>query len=283
MTETTPNYRVTLDDMYHRPIENFDDQHWVNDILDAFWEADHEVHLNNYDLCVRRLKESLMSWVKAGAWAFQMKVKRVWGNKYRGWQEFCEKELGKSHWYVNHLIDAVRVVKELAEQGYKILPKNESQARPLAKLKGPDLIEAWDKVLKENLPHHITGKSIEATIKGEPLKAKKRLEIPLDNWEQFAQKAKDAGLDPQKVLNDFMGKWEGDDYDETEELLTDDDVLEVEEEKLNIWLKDLNDLVEEKEKSDNWHAKLTVTNVIPKILNQIFELFYPPDDWLISY
>ena len=110
-----------------------------------------------------------------------------------------------SQFRVDNYIQAARAFKDLAFSGFKILPKCVSQCLPLAKLKDYELTEAWQKVIDENPPHRITKNAIEATIKGEPLAIKKRLEIPLPEWENFEQRCKDAGLNPKDELQKFLG------------------------------------------------------------------------------
>ena len=106
--------------------------------------------------------------------------------------------------------------------------------------------EAWQKVIDENPPHRITKNAIEATIKGEPLAIKKRLEVPLPNWEQFEQRCKEAGLNPKEELDKILGNYDPKTGEMSEEDdLKDDEVEEVDPEKIEVWEDDVKNLVNE--------------------------------------
>ena len=77
---------------------------------------------------------------------------------------FCRERLQITRWQVNDTIKAARVTMELIYAGFEILPKNISQAIALASLKGEELVESWNKVIKNIEPDRITAKSIRSLL-----------------------------------------------------------------------------------------------------------------------
>ena len=104
---------------------------WQQDILEEFGEAKKGTGKPQYDypMSINIIKSHQHGWLKFGAWAFNFKLKKQYRLYYKTWKEFCQKELHRTSGYVNKVIKATRVVKELIEAGFKVLPKNEAQAR----------------------------------------------------------------------------------------------------------------------------------------------------------
>lgn len=274
---------VTMLEMEYEPIEWDDPPDWLDDINEEFLSVNYHVHQNNFDHCLTEIQRHLHSWVKVGIWAFHIRRKKAYCLKFKDWRQFCEKGLGHSEWQINNFIKAARVFKDLALTGFDILPKNVSQCLPLTSLKGIDLTEAWRKVIRENAPNQITQKTIEATIKGEPLKAKKRIEVPFENWENFERRCREAGKDPKSEIEKLLGGWNPDDQVTEDDDLPDDETEEVEQERIDNWTEDLKTLVEEKDRDSRFKVKFAAASVLPKLIDQLIALFYPPDDWLVSY
>ncbi len=274
---------VTDHDMWYYSIEWDDPPQWLVNINAQFDEVTYHVHQNNFEHCLTKIQEHLHSWVEVGIWAFHIRRVKAYCYQFKDWRQFCEKGLGHSVWQVNNFIKAARVFKDLALTGFDILPKNVSQCLPLTHLRGIDLTEAWRKVLRENAPNRITQKTIEATVKGEPLKAKKRLEIPLDNWEDFERKCRDAGKDPKVEIEKLLGNWNPEDQVMEEDELPDDEVEEIEENPLKRWHEDLKNLVKENNKDLRFDLKFTATNALVMTIYELIDLFFPPDDWSTSY
>ena len=75
-------------------------------------------------------------------------------------------------------------------------------------------------------------------------------------YEDFANRARKKGLDPNQLLEDFMDEWEEEDPQENPTGLEDDEQEEVPTDKLNTWQDDLQHLIRENLRSDNWFTKL---------------------------
>lgn len=235
-------------DMEAFPFEWDDPPEWLSWINDQFNATDYHVHRGTFNKCLNVVQSHLHNWVTAGAWLYAIRRVKAYCHHYDNWQAFCEKALGRSTFQVGNYIKAARVFKDLAATGFKILPKNVSQCLPLAKLKSYDLTEAWQKVIDENPPHLITQKAIEATIKGEPLAMKKRLDVPLPEWEKFQERCREAGLDPKEELQKVLGNYDPETGEVSEDDDIDDDEVEpVDPGKESHWRDDLNQLVKELE------------------------------------
>ena len=265
------------EEMITFPLEWDDPPHWVKWINDHFNECDYHVHSNNYEPWFNQVQVHLHSWVLAGSWLYKARRVRAFSHHFDSWQQFCEKALNLSQFQVNNYIKAARVFKDLAFSGFKILPKCVSQCLPLAKLKDYELTEAWQKVIDENPPHRITKNAIEATIKGEPLAIKKRLEVPLPNWEQFEQRCKEAGLNPKEELDKILGNYDPKTGEMSEEDdLKDDEVEEVDPEKIEVWEDDVKNLVNEYQVAYN--LSLFSVKVILDWVNRIRNVFPSPPE-----
>ncbi|MDJ0660588.1 MAG: hypothetical protein QNJ42_14030 [Crocosphaera sp.] len=243
----TNNY-VYDHEMVAFPFEWDDPPEWLNWINDQFNAPDYHVHPGSFEKCLNIVQSHLHNWVTAGSWLYKIRRIKAYCYHYPNWKAFCEKALGRSTFTVGNYIRAARVFKDLAEMGFKVLPKNVSQCLPMAKLREWDLKEAWQKVIDENPPHLITNKIIDASVKGEPLATKKRVDLPLPEWEKFAERCREAGLNPQQELEKILGSYDPEtgkvDIDGDS---NDDEVEPVDPENVEVWKEDLRVLVEELE------------------------------------
>lgn len=246
-----------------RDMEVFDEdlehiEHWQQLILDE-WQTSEDLTYDDkggFDDALHQIKSHQFGWVKFGIWAFRFKVQRFYKHHYKTWSKFCEKELHQSHWYVDKLIKAVRVVRDLICAGFTVLPKNEYQCRPLTKFWGDELIDNWAMIVDAVEPHLITSDLIKARFCSREPRDNKWLKVDGQVWEEFAQKARAKGLDPNQIIEDYLEDWEATEDEETTEELDDNDIEDVPIEKLELWQEDLQALIEEKDRADNWFTKL---------------------------
>lgn len=233
------------EDMVYYPFEWDDPPEWLTWINDQFNEVNYHVQPGTFDKCLNVVQTHLHNWVTAGSWLYQIRRVKAYIHHFPNWQAFCEKALGRSTFTVGNYIKAARVFKDLAATGFKILPKNVSQCLPMAKLRDYDLTEAWQKVLDENPPHLITNKVIEASVKGEPLKAEKRVNISMPEWAKFEHRCREAGLNPHEELEKILGNYDPEtgEMDEKDDL-DDDETEEVDPKKLEAWQEDVDWMVD---------------------------------------
>jgi hypothetical protein len=180
-----------------------------------------------------RIKSNSLSFVETGLLAYKIQVKRLWKKSYKNFREFCQKALGQDSWQIKRTIEAARVVMELVAEGFNILPKNESQCRPLWKIlseQGDEALwEAWREVTERLKPHQITEKSICEVLQIERKETK--LQKVLNKLREQAIK---EGLSLAEYLEENL-------------LLEGEQTKEVEEEKISEWEEDVENLVKERD------------------------------------
>ncbi|MGK7956044.1 MAG: hypothetical protein AB4063_12465 [Crocosphaera sp.] len=239
-------------------INSNDFEPWLGSILEEFtdaWELTKDPK-EDYDFNLNQIKGHQFGWVKFGAWAFNFKLKKHYRLHYKTWREFCEKELHRSASYVDKIIKAVRVVKELIQAGFKVLPKNEGQARYFTQFWGKELIEKWQIIVDAVPAHYITSTLVKEIFGIKEKDGKKWIKVDAEVLEDFETKARERGVNPTKKLEEILEEWEANEDEETTDELDDNDIEDVPIEKLEAWQADLQALIEEKDRADNWFIQL---------------------------
>jgi hypothetical protein len=135
--------------------------------------------------CEETIRQNLSGFLEVGNALATIQRGRLYRAKYARFEDYCREEwdFGKS--YAHKLINGAAVVKQLeaspivpaGKNGRRsdlpdqlVLPRTESQVRPLTRLANPDARrEAWRKVLKsaprgaDNVPH-VTAEIVEAVV-----------------------------------------------------------------------------------------------------------------------
>ena len=204
----------------------------------------------------------------------------------KSFKQFCQQVMGRSAASINRQIEAAYVVVALAQAGYEHLPQNEYQARPLvqfAKVNStPDgyyscedndlLREKWGEVLEKYQPHELSAAKIAEVVDPEfvPLK-KPGVRIGSNLQERLIRESSSEGLTPHQLIEQLLDKRDAEkeqaessktDADENDYIYPDDleaspiepSEREAEEEKvepiapekLDAWLKDVQQLLVEK-------------------------------------
>ena len=220
--------------LYHEPDLEPSEDLSVQEILDYALTLEGQIPGDfNLSQIVNEIKSNSLSFVRTGLLAYKVKVYKIYRNVHRNFKEFCEKALGISHWQINRTIEAARVVVELAQNGFDILPKCEAQCRPLSKFSGAQLCANWQIVLDTTPAHRITGKAINEALGIETTSMSVQIAPKL--YYRIKAQAVEAGMSFHAFLETTFG-------DHTE-------VQKVEPEKLDEWEEDLQALVHEQEKS----------------------------------
>ena len=195
----------------------------------------------NLDNMIYEIQENKLSFVRNGLIGFKIKFFKLYEKTHKSFQDFCEKALGMSHWYMNRLMEAARVVLKLALNGFTTLPTCEAQARPLVKLHDDDLCDKWEEVIDTIPAHKITTERIKEVL-GEPsslafIRVSKELKAKLE------VKAGTYHMNLQKYLDAIC-------EDEIES-----STEEVDEEQIKHWQEDLENLTQEYEESQQAHKE----------------------------
>jgi hypothetical protein len=110
---------------------------------------------------ILEFQNNTFSFVRSGLLMYKVKAFKLYKKRYSNFKVFCKEALKVSHWQVNRIVEASRIVLELIQAGFSILPRNVAQCNPLSSYTGNDLIEKWQEIV-ENIPEHlITAKTID--------------------------------------------------------------------------------------------------------------------------
>ena len=201
------------------------------------------------DWATTNIRQSLLDWVSAGLIAQWVTRYKIWKDKFKDWKDFCRSGLGKDPWKVKKLIEHSQVMVELAEDGFDVLPTNQSQVDKLlvcANKLGCLISEAWEKVIDTLPEHSITANSI-GEILGFPAENVNH-RLPLNLAGILAREANERSLSINEMLEE--------DYGTATE--PEPEPESPSEEKIEAWEEDLQKLIEEQDERDNQNWFLCV-------------------------
>ena len=236
----------------------------------------------NINDITKLIQDNFLGWVRSGILLETLKnnFDIVYKEKIaKNWKEYCSKYLGKSVLYVKQIIDASKVILILHKKGINILPANESQARHLTKFLPNSkmnenecnkletkIIELWQKVIKAGKGNMITADLVKSVIDPDSIDNKKEnVKVSNKNYVKLLEQALELNF---KNVDDYI------EAIANRKVNIDNSIIEkVEEEKLEIWEKDLEDLItEEKDLEDTLETVNEIIKVIENIpVNQVKE------------
>ncbi len=234
---------------------------WADSFSDTwhelFWHQDWKDEDSAIATLELEMKEARYSYIKEGMVlkAFQH-YKWYIDKGFKTFKDYCEKSLKKPYFYVKRTITAAQVAWSLLLEGFVELPDNISQAQRLRKSarqvseECDETVSCWEKVLESAKTEGkgLTANYIEKTITGEVSKPMANAQIPREDWDRLAKKAKGMGKPTQELLRDLIRDYLGDENDSgSESDRTEPDpqekVEEVAPEKLEFWSKENDTLV----------------------------------------
>lgn len=156
----------------------------------------------NLNSIVFEFKDNIFSFVRNGLLMYKVKTLKLYKKAYSNFKVFCKEALKISHWQVNRMVEASRIVMELIQAGFSILPRNVAQCNPLSSYTGNELIEKWQEIV-ENIPEHlITAKTIDNLLN--PPEREEKVEtvikVPPALYLCILRQAIDKGLSVVKLL-----------------------------------------------------------------------------------
>ena len=101
------------------------------------------------------IRQGLNTFVDVGNALLEIRDKRLYRQEYNTFEEYCREQWGFSKNYANKLIASTEAVLNLGTI-VPILPKTESQARPLTSLEPEEQVEAWKRVITSTPEGKIT-------------------------------------------------------------------------------------------------------------------------------
>ncbi len=190
---------------------------WIQDLLEDAVELDNQIE-GDFDLNYLKFRifSNEFAFVRTGLITFKIKVFKLYKNKAKSFKQFCEDHLHKTHWMVDKIIRAAKVVIDLIVAGFEVLPRNEGQCRALMAHCEGDLTLAWQQVLDdhEGMLYKITAKSIKRSLVGEEEEPKmETLVVTAMLYAAIWKAAQLQGMKPIEYLEElFLGKQNCDNF-----------------------------------------------------------------------
>lgn len=122
--------------------------------------------------CERTIERGLQTFYEVGAALLQIREQRLYRAAYRTFEDYCGERWGLKQTRAYQLMDAAGVIDNL--NGAVILPANESQARPLARLDPEEQRLAWDLVTEASKGRGVT-RALIANITNQMVTPRRRL------------------------------------------------------------------------------------------------------------
>lgn len=188
------------------------------------------------------IKYDKLNYIKLGVQLHQVKYYQLYKGQYSSFREYCEQEIHYPLWRANKIIKASNVAIQLIKYGFRIIPQNEAQARPLVKLKEEELYEKWQEVLDTYPFHSITAKKIQKVIYGDKSPEKGTLKLPVTVLENIENKAMENGISVGDLLTKiFQGELtvSRDGVIEKTFIKEEDNVEKISSHMMEKWQKDL--------------------------------------------
>lgn len=216
------------------------------------------------------IKYDKLNYIKLGVQLYQVKYYRLYQGVYTSFKQYCEQEIHYPLWRANKIIKASRVAIQLIKYGFRIIPQNESQARPLVKLSEQELYEKWQEVLDTYPFHSITAKKIRKVIYGEKNPEKGTLKLPLNVLEDIEKKALENGISVGELLAKvFRGELIIDQHGNLEYSRDEEEekIEKIPPQTIQKWQEDLQNIsLQEDNKIDDFAEELA-----EKIKNTVFD------------
>lgn len=203
---------------------------------------------NEFTYASTNVKHGLMGYVETGL--YLELIKRHWWvykRKFKNFNDYCQKLIGRGSWYANALIKAAKVCLILIKEGFTILPMCEAQARPLTKYVREDsqltginyddeLVAKWAEAVETAPARGITASHVSAIVDGQPEEeTKKQIKVAAKTHQRLQRLALEKGISVDELVEQLL-----DDYESGGE--TDE---EPSPEAIAKWQSDLEGLVRE--------------------------------------
>jgi hypothetical protein len=152
--------------------------------------------------------------VRQGIMMGAVRRHRLYKPQYKDFANYCQKGLGRSHFYCKKIISSANVCLELIKSKFKILPTSVAQALPLLKFAKVDaygnceLGDKWQTVLDGFPAELITAAKIQETLDENPEDRAKQVRIGGKAYQLLQQKATAAGMSVSKYLEMLIGNTE---------------------------------------------------------------------------
>lgn len=137
---------------YHIPL--------VNDVSEQL-SPDETLTLEHYEHIIG---EGIQTFVQVGHALLTIREQKLYRASYTTFEDYCRQRWDLSRPYAYQLIEASQVVERVSAMA-DIVPVNEAQARPLAKLPPEQQPEVWREVVDTAPAGKVTAKHVQETVK----------------------------------------------------------------------------------------------------------------------
>ena len=137
--------------------------------------------------CEVVIKQGLKTFIEVGEALFIIRDKRLYRREFNTFEDYCQQKWSLGKRYVNYMISASETISNLGTI-VPILPKNETQIRPLTSLEPEIQKEVWNEVVKQS----------EETR--QPITAA-RVQSVVNDWKPVNQEIKEVKNEPMFAIS----------------------------------------------------------------------------------
>jgi len=272
-----PNYHSMIPLLYSCGEDNTDELFWENisepyrSILEDCYCIAEDGKFTTLKQITNNIKYDRLNYIKLGTQLYQVKYYQLYKGVYNSFKDYCQQEIHYPVWRVNKIIKASKVAIQLIKYGFRIIPQNEAQARPLVKLNETELYEKWQEVLDTYPFHSITAKKIKKIVYGEDFKEKGTIKLPIEVVQEIEIKAMENGVSVGELISKiFQGKLSiNQDGTMENTVIQGEEIIEkVDSQLIENWQKDLHKMTEsEPNKIDDF-----AENLAEEIKNTVIDI-----------
>jgi hypothetical protein len=205
---------------------DFNDMFWeppgaeYQPLLDFESEIQDEGKFANLDLLTTEIKRGFLDYVRQGIMLHTIRRFRLYKDKFKDFKTYCEKGLGRQHFYCKQTIKAADICLRLIKAGFQILPNCVAQATTLGKYAAVDkygdspLQSKWQEVVDTVPKERISAVTIAETIDENPEPRLQQVRIKKDTYALLAKKAAAAGLSFSELLDRIADEYNPQDTEE---------------------------------------------------------------------
>ncbi|MGY6530412.1 MAG: hypothetical protein ACXITR_10835 [Cyanobacterium sp.] len=224
------------------------------------------------------IKYDKLNYIKLGVQLHQVKYYQLYKEAYKSFKEYCEQEIHYPLWRANKIIKASKVAIQLIKYGFRIIPQNEAQARPLVKLTEEELYEKWQQVLDTYPFHSITAKKIKKIVYGEKNPEKGTLKLSIKILEDIEGKALENGMSVDELLTKvFSGEVTiNNDGSIEQEIKEEEKIEKIHPQIMEKWEEDLEKISLKKDTIDSFAEDLAeeIDNTVKDFKSVIKKCFF---------
>lgn len=153
---------------------------------------------------IEKTKDAAHEFWKALA---EVRSEKLWmaGGKYASFDDYCKKRWNWGKAYANRIASAGEVARQIEKSPIGDSPKNEAQARPLAKLPESEQGEAWQEAVEESKSEGkpVTAAKVQEVVtrRMQPEEADEWVEVESEPEEHAPESQQSEDKEKPKVKN----------------------------------------------------------------------------------